>query len=207
MKFVPILGIIVLFMLYSYTGGPLRQNNSNNPIIASFDFSNIYSIFFTLIFIIILITGYQYWLLRNRFVRHNRFLVKIILISLGLWVFSRHVFISSTIGGYYDWLLLIISSWAVISATLLTARKINSINLASDLSCWGLRLLGGIFVFVGFMILMMGSMAFIFTAIGNVTWHSQGVFWVIAICLMLLGAFCEFRSVRRFPMMGIWRAD
>ena len=205
LKFIPIIGIILLFIIYPYIGK--TKISAPNLIFGSFDFSNIAGIIFTIAALITLITAYKYWLLRIRFVRHNRFLVNVLLWSVGLWIFSRHVMISSLIGNYYDWLLLIITSWAIISASLLVARKINSINLASDLACWGLRLLGGVFVFVGFWVLMAGSFAFIATSISNVTWHSQGVFWVLGICLLLLGAFCEFRSVRRFPMMGIWRAD
>jgi len=205
LSFIPLIGLILLFIIYPY----IEKTKVSPPhlILGSFNFSNTAEVIFTLVAITTVITAYKYWLLRMRLIRHNRFLAKTIIFAIILLLFSRHVQLNSAIGRYYDWLFFIVSSIAIISLTILTAKKINSINLASDLACWGLRLLGGVFAFAGFIVFFFVSFAFAATVISNVTWVSQGIFWVTGICLFLLGAFCEFRSLRRYSLMGIWRAD
>jgi len=204
LKFIPIIGLILLFIIYPYI--EKMKVSQTHLILGSFNFSNIPEMIFTAVAIITVITAYKYWLLRMRLIRHNRFLAKTIIFAIILLLFSRHIPLNSAIGQYYDWLFFIISSIAIISLTILTAKKINSINLASDLACWGLRLLGGVFAFAGFIAFFFASVALVASAISNVAWVSQGIFWVLGACLFLLGAFCEFRSLRRYPMLGIWHA-
>jgi len=95
---------------------------------------------------------------------------------------------------------LFVASITLIWISFLIIKKINKVNLSSDLSCWGIRLLGILFITGGGWLLfiiyfkMIFSMSFIYDI--KIT---------LGLCLIFVGAFCEFRSLRRFPMIGIWQ--
>jgi len=221
LKYLPIIGVILLVFLYFYMHQPANNvTTSNNPPASfiekmkynwaqfsnSFDFSNKAQLIFTIILIITIWTAYYYWGRRFRVIRHNPRLVQIILIAVSLLFFSKHILLNSLVGKYYDWGIFIFSAVAIVLGSVLLTKIINSINLASDLYCWGLRLLGVVFFFIGWIVLTSASFSWMLLSLNNVHMVSQNVLWILGVCLILLGAFCEFRSFRRFPMVGIWRA-
>jgi len=102
---------------------------------------------------------------------------------------------------YFNFGFGLLLSLIVIYPTILILKKINRVNLRSDLSCWGLRFAGVFSIIIGFSLLWTTFIGYVFSW-GNVVFSP---FIVIGICFIIIGAFCEFRSLRRFPMIGIWQ--
>ena len=94
----------------------------------------------------------------------------------------------------------IIASITLIYISILTIKKINKINLRSDLNCWGVRLLGVVFIIVGMLLL-----GFIYFKGLFLMSFSYDIKITLGLCLIFIGGFCGYRSTRRFPMVGIWQ--
>lgn len=79
----------------------------------------------------------------------------------------------------------------------------NRISMADDLSFFGLRILGGIVVFVGIYFGFSVLLASVFV-------RDSAPITIPLICLVLglifLGAFIAFRTNRRHNVVGVWRA-
>lgn len=77
-------------------------------------------------------------------------------------------------------------------------KYIDSFNLYGDLNLWGLRFLGGVFTFIG--IIMLFNFDTVFNSIFLISYIT------IIVASFLLSAFCEFRSVRRYGIF-IYRGN
>ncbi len=111
-----------------------------------------------------------------------------------LLVFSVHIKLKSMIGQYFDFGIFLLALYLVVAGTWLLAKIIDSLNLESDLYCWGLRIFGGVLILFGWIIVAVGSMAKVLT---NSPLAFDNIFWITGLCIMGLGAFSEYRSFRR----------
>ncbi len=206
MKYIPIIGIIILFYMYfqqtdintptTKNTAPLIQQFENSIIefIQSFDFSDKNELFRTIILLITIWTGYKYWLNNFRIIRRNQKLVDKVIFIMMLLIFSVHIKLKSTLGQYFDFGMFLLALYFVIAGTWLLAKIIDSLNLESDLYCWGLRLVGGVLILFGWILFAAGGMAKVLT---NFPLAFDNIFWITGLCIMGLGAFSEFRSFRR----------
>lgn len=109
------------------------------------------------------------------------------LLFLGLYVSSKVQYDIGLYMSYIGGIGLVPTSFMAIKAYF---NKINRIGMKDDLNCWGLRFVGlGCFA-VAILAGMFGTTLAMVNASG----------WALAILsieLIFLGAFCEFRSVRR----------
>lgn len=212
MKFIPIIGIIVLIFLFqasqvSKTSDEpvpfkdklvqILNDVGNSIIIGDFVFW-----FTTLILLIVIWTGYKYWLLKIKAVRYNKKVVeRIVVISMIVIVLGKHLRLNSLLGKIGDWIIFLLLLYLVVVGSWALAKIIDRINLASDLYCWGLRLLGGLLFIFGVVVFASSSVTLVFSEVSAV---SGNILWILGICMMLLGVFMEFRSFRRYPMIKIW---
>jgi hypothetical protein len=216
LKFIPILGLIILFALsYGINENELDVNQVGEKLSAkekflnvlgdiqdSFIFSDLLDLFFTIVLLITIWTGYKYWFTKWKYTRKNsRLLEKLVIVSMVVIFIFRHVKVDSFIGGYVDWALFLLFLYLVVVGTWFLAKTIDRIDLSSDLYCWGLRLLGGIVAFFGFMLLMSSTFAITFT---NSQLILNNIYWIASICIILLGAFMGYRSFRRHPAIHVW---
>ena len=207
MKSIPIIGIILLLLLFS------SQNKNSNPAVDStdnsifdffklmfldftnsFDFSDRIQLFTTILLIITIWTGYKYWLIQVRVVRRNEKLVDTLVYTILLIVFSVHINFNSKFGEIFDLGLFIVVLYTVIAGTWLLMKIIESFNLEPDLNCWGLRIIGLVLIIFGSIIFMSGGITVMLTS-GNLIFSN--IFWIIGLCLIVLGLFSEYRSFRR----------
>jgi predicted permease len=78
-----------------------------------------------------------------------------------------------------------------ILATRRSIYKINGLDMVNDLNCWGIRIIGAVLIFAAFLVGIMGSMIMIL--------HFTGfVMMLFTVELIIVGAFAEYRSVRRY---------
>jgi hypothetical protein len=158
----------------------------------SFNFSDPTQIVTTILILIIIWTGYKYWLMNYRIIRKNKKFTEQILFAVSIIVFSNHIIYNSAIGTMFDSLIFFVLLYVVLASTWLIAKIVDSFNLENDLYCWGLRIIGLVLFFFGFMVFSSGTFVIVFS---DAT--SSNIFWIAGICLMLLGAFSEYRSFRR----------
>ena len=158
----------------------------------SFDFSDTTLIITTVLILITIWTGYKYWLRNYRIIRRNKKITEQILFAVSIVVLSEHIIYNSVIGQIFDYIIFFVFLYVVLASTWLLAKILDSLNMENDLYCWGLRLIGIVLMFFGFV--MFSSGAFVM-ALNTST--SSNIFWISGICLMLLGAFSEYRSFRR----------
>ena len=216
MKFVPIIGVIILLAIsYGVRENNLTPNKIGEKISAkdkflkvvgefskSFNFSDGLTLFVTTVLLITIWTGYKYWLSRWRYVRKNsKLLEKLIIVIMVIIFIDRHIRMNSVIGNYIDWALFLLFLFMVIAGSWFLAKTIDGIDLSSDLYCWGLRILGAIVAFFGIMLLMSSTFVLTFT---NSTLVLNNIYWIASICIILLGAFMEYRSFRRHPAIHVW---
>lgn len=216
MKIIPLLGIIILLVL----SHGLKENNSSTNYIDekmsvkdkfvnvmgelgnSFNFSDGLAIITTIIILITLWTGYKYWLLKWKYInRNSRLLEKLIIIFMVIIFLVRHIQMNSLIGNYVDWALFLLFLYLVVAGSWFLAKTIDGIDLSSDLYCWGLRLIGGIVAFFGIMLFLSSTFALTFS---NSTLVFNNIYWIASICIILFGAFMEYRSFRRHPAIHVW---
>jgi hypothetical protein len=117
-----------------------------------------------------------------------------------LFVLIFAVVVAKPLITYLDIPIFILALVLAIKGMWSSMKRIDRIDLESDLYCWGLRVLGlilcisGLFLFlfsvsgiaVGFYIEDLPLSAFPF------------IFPIIALCVMVIGIFCVFRSFRRY---------
>jgi hypothetical protein len=210
MKFIPILGLIILFILYNgenvdstKDSMPLKVKliSAWNDFKSSFNFSDKLEVTKTLVLIITLWTGYKYWLTKFKFIKRNEKLVERLLFVIMFLIFSKHIIIGSTLTKIVDWIIFLSLLYLTLAGSWFLVKLLDSIDLSSDLYCWGLRILGGITVFFGFLLFMSSAFALAFT---NVHLLTNNIPWILSICIILIGAFMEYRSFRRHPSIHVW---
>ena len=205
-KYIPIIGLIILFFMYIQQpsdNNPANQNpvsiieimkNSVESFSQTFDFSDRIELFKTVILMITIWTGYKYWLNNYWVIRRNNKLVDKVIFVILLLVFSNHINLNSKLGNYFDMGIFLLSLYLVVAGTWLSAKIIDSFNLESDLNCWGLRLFGIGLIIFGWILLAAGGMV---KVLSNSPLAFENIFWITGLCVMALGAFSEFRSFRR----------
>ena len=114
-----------------------------------------------------------------------------------LFVLNSQQIISPVI----DWGIFLLASYVVIGTSWTIAKKIDAIDLRSDLSCWGLRIIALPVIFFGVMLLASTSLVFTFSR-NNLVFNN--IYWILGVCIILLGLFMEYRSFRRHPALMIW---
>ncbi|WP_292471608.1 hypothetical protein [Methanolobus sp.] len=199
-KIIPILSILAIIILNADNESAFSSDQSfQNQIMSfisdfqnSFNFSDITQVVTTILILIAIWTGFKYWLLNYRIIRKNKKITEQILFAVSIVVFSGHIVYNSAIGKMFDTLIFFVLLYVILASTWLLAKIIDSFNLENDLYCWGLRLIGIVTMFFGFIIFSSGTFAMAFS---DAT--SSNIFWIAGICLMLLGAFSEYRSFRR----------
>ena len=216
MKFVPIIGLIILFTLsYGIKDDELSIGQLADTLTPKEKFLSFMSeiqdsliiqdwlyVIFTIVLLITIWTGYKYWLVKWKYTRRNsRLLEKLIVVIMIIIFVFRHIRPDSLVGQYVDWALFLMFFCLVIAGTWFLAKTIDGIDLSSDLYCWGLRLLGLIVVFIGFVLLMSSTFVLTFTDSELIL---NNIYWIASICLILLGAFMEYRSFRRHPAIHVW---
>ena len=207
MKFVPIIGLILLLVLF------LSQTKNSSSVVDStdnsifdflnsifldftntFDFSDRIQLFTTILLIITIWTGYKYWLIKVKVIKRNSKLVDNLVFAILLIVFSVHINFNSKTGEIFDLGLFLIVLYTVFAGTWLLMKIIDSFNLEPDLNCWGLRVIGLILMILGLIMFMSGAMTAIIMS-GDLIFSN--IFWIIGLCLIVLGLFSEYRSFRR----------
>lgn len=207
MKFIPIIGLILLLLLF------LSQKKNSSSVVDStdksifdflnsifldftntFDFSDRIQLFTTILLIITIWTGYKYWLIKIRVIRRNAKLVDNLVFAILLIVFSEHINFNSKTGEIFDWGLFLIVLYTVIAGTWLLMKIIDSFNLEPDLNCWGLRVIGFFVIIFGAIVFMSGAMTVMLMPEDFIFSH---IFWIIGLCIIALGLFSEYRSIRR----------
>jgi len=158
----------------------------------SFNFSDTTHLVTTILIIITLWSGYKFWLLNYRIIRRNSKLTEQILFAASIVVFTDHINYNSALGEAVDYIVFLVLLYVILASSLLIAKIIDSFNLENDLYCWGTRILGIVLIFFGFVVLSSGSFALYFNPRA-----SSNIFWISGVCIMLLGAFSEYRSFRR----------
>jgi hypothetical protein len=199
-RIIPILSIIAIVLLNSdnKTGASIDQPFQNQIISFlvefkdSFNFSDSTQVITTFLVLLVIWSGYKYWLMNYRIIRKNKKITEQILFAISIVFFSEHIIYNSSIGKMFDSLIFFVFLYVILASTWLLAKIIDSFNLENDLYCWGLRLIGIVVMFFGFIIFSSGTFVMAFS---NAT--SSNIFWIAGICLMLLGAFSEYRSFRR----------
>lgn len=213
-KFIPILGIIILFiMVAGQKPGEITSKNIDatfiekttqtlNALSQSFNFVDKTYLVFTIVLLITIWTGYKYWLKRLKYVRRNsKLLERLVIVSIFIIFCVRHITISSMIGKYIDWILFLLFLYLIVAGTWFLAKTIDGIDLSSDLYCWGLRILGVLIIFFGFMLFISSNHVLTFS---NSKLVFNNIYWILSICIMLLGAFMDYRSFRRHPAIHVW---
>lgn len=209
-KYIAPIGIILLaatMVLSSYIPSEdiaisYSEDGLGSELVNSFIFPTSLDLAFTVILLFTLWFGYKSWLLRLRILRRNQKLVRNIMLAIILLIVATKIKVNSVLGIIADWILFLGLVAIMAFATLLLLRAINSINLRSDLNCWGLRIIGGILILAAFLLLVTSIFAMVIIPIKTV---ANNTFWIGSFCIMIIGAFCEYRSTRRHPMIGIWR--
>ena len=171
---------------------------------------NVFRVFFAVGIIFSVWSGYKYLSKRRThktYYKHpdlKRDALKLIKSNTGLLailvVLIFAVIISEPLITYLDIPIFILALILAIKGTWSSLKKIDRIDLESDLYCWGLRGLGLILCVFGLFLLLSS-----FFAIGMGV-HVEGIplsatafiFPVMALCMIILGIFCEFRSLRRY---------
>ncbi|MFA5406326.1 MAG: hypothetical protein WC307_03135 [Candidatus Nanoarchaeia archaeon] len=221
MKFIPIIGLIILALMYSPSidtqMAPLGEANSGDifsrflvtaqVFFDTFDFSDQFTLTTTIILLITLWTGYKYWLLNMKYIKHYPILLKRLIITIMFLVFiNNHVKMNSPLTFIFDWILFIASLYLVLAGFWYIAKTIDRINLRSDLYCWGLRILGGIIIFVGAVLFVSTGMALMlnFSFNPNARLMFNNIYWILSLCVIMLGVFMQYRSFRRHPALMIW---
>lgn len=201
--FFKILPIICIFMILGLNSGgtPESANDQSftdqiKSLISdfqnSFDFSDTTHLATTILIIITLWSGYKFWLLNYRIIRRNSKLTEQILFAASIVVFADLIKYNSALGEAVDYVVFLVLSYVILASSWLIAKVIDSFNLENDLYCWGIRILGIILMFFGFVVFSSGTFVMAFTQNA-----SSNIFWISGVCMMLLGAFSEYRSFRR----------
>jgi len=209
-KFIAPIGIILLsIILFISINVPTEdfaitypEEGFGSEIINSFIFPTTLDLAFTIILIVTMWFGYKSWLLRIRLLRRNQKLVRNIAAAAILLVIATHIKFNSPLGLIADWLLFLGILAIMAFGTLLILRAIDSINLRSDLNCWGLRIIGALLILLGLFLLSATSVALFIVPVKAVV---NNIYWIGSLCVIIIGLFSIFRSKRRYHMIGVWQ--
>jgi len=215
----PLAGLLILLTLW-YAQNPALESTSNfenltfserileglHSLAKSFDFSSGLDVLFTIVLLVTVWTGYKYWLLRMRTIQRNEVLLeKLVIVAMSLLFIDRHLILKgnsvSSIVRVVDFGIFFASLYLVMAGSWFLAKTVDRIDLRSDLYCWGLRILGAGVAFIGYALFISSSLVL---ALSNSSLWFNNIYWIASVCLMLLGAFMIYRSVRRHPAIHIW---
>lgn len=124
---------------------------------------------------------------------YNALIVFIVILTLSIFVKS-----GSSLFTYVDYGLLLIASYIVVSIFYVWIKYVDSLNLYNDLTIWVVRIVGGLAVLFGFLLIFSSQMVMIYTYNTPRNLVFNNIYWIIGFAFILLGAFCEFRSTRRY---------
>ena len=96
---------------------------------------------------------------------------------------------------FFDISVFLVLLYIVIHYTVVSLKKLNSLNLESDLNCWGLRLLSMCLVFVGSCIVMISVMSITITTVVPLYYN---IIWIVGLCIIVISIFSGYRSTRRY---------
>lgn len=214
LKTIPILGLLYLLVLFlgDGEGEPGIATNQLSTeqlwealegLVSSFKFGDPQTIIITVVTAIVIWTGYKYWLLQLRVFRRKQQITERLVFAFIAFVFiNNHIKVNSPLGRFVDWAILLIFLYLVLAGTWLGLNFIDSINMRSDLNVWSLRLVG--LVTIGFGVLLFTSSTFAL-AVTDIDLIFNNIYWIGSLCIIGLGAFMEYRSVRREPAIYVWR--
>jgi hypothetical protein len=185
-------------------------------ILKYFIFKTLNELLFVTILIITIWFGFKHWIYfsklfrKRKFFRKNRKLVKRLVkaVIILIFIFNLNVLTEFSIWIHLATFITILSVGLLF--TIIVLRKVNSIDLRSDLNCWILRI-GGVVILLSTAIFWLGSIIGIMVAMGYSYYYGRimlnlndYIFFTVLICITLIAIFCIFRSNRRFAMVGIW---
>lgn len=208
-KYIPLIGIVLLFAL--------NYQNSDKDVVVPFSerlvetlnelknsiiIGDATYLLTTIILAITLWTGYKYWAKNFKPVRRNdELLHKLVFTGIVLLILMRHIKVASEIGKYLDIVIFVILFYLVVAGSWFIAKTIDGINLRSDLYCWGLRIVGAVIIFFGIILLFSSTLAISFSNTGLLL---ENIWWILSVCLILLGSFMQYRSFRNHPSIRVW---
>lgn len=137
---------------------------------------------------------------KSKYSRHNKSVSSFIkswkALGCGIILFiSSAYFMIQKLNDLSNILLIFANLLIIPSSINLTKKrmyKIDRLNMGYDLNCWGCRLIGILLMPVGFIVLIFG----LGISFGFSSWLVP-LFFVLAIEIILIGGFCEYRSFRR----------
>ncbi len=216
-KYIAPIGIVLLLVLMLLPKPVIEKTEiiySEEGLIRelkdSFIFTDNLDLAFTIILIITLWFSYKYWLLRINLLRKAKIklfrrkfsLIKYITLAVILVLILNKIKVDSLLGGFVNWPLFLIVLFLTLAGTIVILKFIDSINLRSDLACWGLRLIGGTIILFGILLLFSSGIVLFKTESKLVL---NNILWIFSLCVILIGIFCQFRSARRHQMIGFWQ--
>jgi|GEM_PF-5975880 len=152
--------------------------------------------FLTLILLLVfVVASYKSWIWKYPSIRRHKQLVTHFTYACILLLLTGIIPIDSSVGYLIDLATTILLCYITIAFTWIMLIYINNLNLANDLNCWGVRILGFIFIIFGVIIMsvnMIGTML-----IQNQT-TTPYIITVLGLCLIILGIFSQFRANRRY---------
>jgi len=152
----------------------------------------------------------------RRFHRNNRFrgsrrfhlpwvwvnILTIILVPIVMSYVFEYIPYTTSVMKAFSASIFIVMLFFVSRATYFLLRKINRINLMSDLALWLLQIFSGLMIFVTSYVLIITLFFGMFTKTKNpYALYSLVLFIVI---VFLISAFGAFRGGRRQKILGIW---
>ena len=142
-----------------------------------------------------IVSSYKSWIWKYSSIRRHRKLVNSFTGAFILLLLTGIVPFDSSVGRILDLVTTILMSYVIISFTYISMIFINNLDLRSDLNCWGIRILGVIFVIAGIIILSANAIAAMLIQSETTAPY---IFTIMGLCLLVLGIFSEFRAKRRY---------
>lgn len=106
-------------------------------------------------------------------------------------------------GKYLSIAILLVTIFYVGRATWFLLKKINRINLMSDLALWLLKILSVVLVIFSLLFFFSSSFSVMFNKLPNP--YSIYAFDILLLAAFIIGVFGIFRFKRRHNIVGIWR--
>ena len=139
-----------------------------------------------------------------RMVKRNRkFFERIynaMIVFILILTFSIFVRPGSLLFTYIDYGLFLLIFYIVLSIFYVWIKYIDSLNLYNDFTIWVVRIVGGLAVLFGFILIFSSQIVMTYTYNTPRNLVFNNIYWIIGFAFILLGAFCEFRSTRRYGM-------
>lgn len=156
----------------------------------------------TFVLIFTIWTGFRYWLQDLKYIhRNNNLLERLVITLIFVIVVMRHIDTGTAIGFYIDWAVFLSVLYLELSGTWFIAKTIDTIDLRSDLYLWLLRLSGTAIMFLGVSIIVSSGMAL---SLQDSSMLLENATWIAGICIFFLGAFMDYRSLRREPAIHVY---